>query len=624
MRGSKAALAATVAALMTIVSLGLFPAGASSHPAAVGAWLEWFAEDPAMGYPAPAPQDEASTAAIPTAVSLVVLPDGNVVYWNGLQDTENLSGPLAISAPPDQTSKSRHLDLSSYFSSGATTGIPTSAWSTPTPEDGGGGDLFCADQRLLADGTVLAVGGSSWVNEDEALTDSTALDGHGRTELYGLRSARRYDPDGNSTGGTWTQLPQMNHGRWYPAMVTLADGSLFVTGGVERLVYNSQLAPGDSPPGYLIPQNVRESEIINPYAPSPSWSAQGDSVSLPLFPRLHLLPNGNVLFTTTGQVWGPFGEDKDQLSWNQMKWFDPSTATWDDVNPTGTSAHLGTRNGVFSVMLPLEPDVNGNYTEATVLIGGGTLGTSPGSYYANSLTELITWTPSGVTRDLGPLMNNLRWFSSGVVSPTGEVVAVSGADLDEVHTPGSETAVRQAEMYDPATNTWIPLADGQRDRTYHNTAVLLKDGSILVGGHSPIVNGYGQDHSTTPGKANNFKDPTFEIFKPPYLYRGARPTITSVSATTLSRGGSFTIDTPDAGNATLRVVLSRLGSTTHVTDPDQRTVVVEHSAVDSDTVSVTVPSSGAVVPGGYYYVFLVKDNGQGPTPSVAEIVKVNV
>ena len=43
--------------------------------------------------------------------------------------------------------------------------------------------------------------------------------------------------------------------------------------------------------------------------------------------------------------------------------------------------------------------------------------------------------PSSVSRLTGPLPH-ARWYSSGVLLPTGEVFAVSGADRDEVATPG--------------------------------------------------------------------------------------------------------------------------------------------------------------------------------------------
>jgi hypothetical protein len=146
------------------------------------------------------------------------------------------------------------------------------------------------------------------------------------------------------------------------------------------------------------------------------------------------------------------------------------------------------------------------------------------------LSELITVKDGTSSSTQGPNLNIRRWYSSGVLLPDGSVVALSGGDKDEVIMPGTEAPVRQAELFDGTK--WMPLASGARDRTYHNSAVLLPDGTILVGGHSPINAGYGPKGDPANDDsglfANNLKDPSFEIIKPPYLFRGERPTITKV------------------------------------------------------------------------------------------------
>jgi galactose oxidase-like protein len=620
MRSRRGAVAACVA-LLLVGLLGLVPTGAQAN-SVVGAWLSPFSEGRTFDLAAPA--NEVESDQFPPAVSIAVLPDGNVVYWTGLDDTENLDGPLGASGgPPNQESRSRALNLSGYFSSGSTSAsaIPISSWSTPSPESGGGGDMFCADLRLLASGKVLVAGGTLWTNEDQATTDGTPAEGLGRTELWGRKDTRLYDPRTNS----WSQSGNMDQGRWYPAVITLGNGRLFVAGGVGRLIYNSSALPGSSPTpsGELAPINVRESEYYD--TTTGQWTVNtndASKLSLPLFPRLHLLPNGKVLFTTNGQVWGPFGEDvPDQLNWDSFKLFNPATNAWED----GGRGGLGARNGAVDVMLRLEPP----YDTAKVLMAGGTLGSSPGSWFSNNLTEIVSWSTTGPTataptRTMAGNLNNLRWYSSGVLLPSGEVVATSGGDVDEVIFPGIEHAVRQAEQFDPATGEWTALASGARDRTYHNTAVLLKDGTILVGGHSPITAGYGQDQSNVPTFASNMKDPSFEILKPPYLFRGSRPSITTISSSTVTRGGTVNVTTSDAANSTLEVVLSRLPTTTHTTDADARTVHVTHKDNGNGTITVAIPSNANVLPGGYYYLFLMKNNGQGLTPSVAEIIKVNV
>ena len=44
--------------------------------------------------------------------------------------------------------------------------------------------------------------------------------------------------------------------------------------------------------------------------------AVGRSARLPLFPRMHLLPNGHVFYNANGQSFNPFGQSYDEALWN--------------------------------------------------------------------------------------------------------------------------------------------------------------------------------------------------------------------------------------------------------------------------------------------------------------------
>ena len=59
-----------------------------------------------------------------------------------------------------------------------------------------------------------------------------------------------------------------------------------------------------------------------------------------------------------------------------------------------------------------------------------------------------------------------------------------------------------------------------------------------------------------------------EVFSPPYLFSGSRPTITA-AADTIGYGDTFRIDTPD-GSAVSQVTLVRLGAVTHSFNMSQR------------------------------------------------------
>src|SRR5205085_2368874 len=152
----------------------------------------------------------------------------------------------------------------------------------------------------------------------------------------------------------------------------------------------------------------------------------------------------------------------------------------------------------------------------------------------------------------------------------GQVLAFSGADVDEVISPGDEHPIRQDEMFTPdgkGGGTWSDVAVQHRRRTYHNNAVLLPTGQVLVGGHAPIPNGYGKtmNNPNVPGgpeSSNNYKDASFEIYNPPYLFAGIRPRIGNVDPRV--RWGEHLTIPVSPGGSIAKVVLVRNPAETHL------------------------------------------------------------
>jgi len=102
-----------------------------------------------------------------------------------------------------------------------------------------------------------------------------------------------------------------------------------------------------------------------------------------------------------------------------------------------------------------------------------------------------------------------------------------------------------------------------------------------------------------------------EFYSPPYLFKGARPAITSAPAT-LTYGQVFTVQTPDAARIA-SVSLIRYGAVTHSINMAQVYVPLTFSA-GSGSLTVTAPASGNLAPPGYYMLFIVDSNG---VPSIA-------
>ena len=82
------------------------------------------------------------------------------------------------------------------------------ATNTNTAAPRVGANIFCSGHAFLPDGQLLVAGG--------------------HVDIYmGLPNAYTYDPFNN----TWTRLPDMNYGRWYPTSTTLPNGDALVISG---------------------------------------------------------------------------------------------------------------------------------------------------------------------------------------------------------------------------------------------------------------------------------------------------------------------------------------------------------------------------------------------------------
>src|SRR5436190_691557 len=500
----------------------------------------------------------------PAAVSTVVLTNGKVLYWDGLEGMEDVdlgaAGEFGDKAVEDQT---RLLNL---FGT-------TPTWSTTFPSAGGPNTeqyppeylvpvpanapptlketfndpgvalnaLFCSDQLFLANGDVLVPGGTHYYSEPHMPGTK-----YGLVELEGLRNTRIYHP----TSNTWTQSGLMHYGRWYPSIVSPSSKSgryLGVPAAVSGL-----------------PRSAAQQRDVNTIVAA----ANSGSSAQDLINRL-------------------------------------------------TNDSVGFRGSAFSVMLPLAPP----YTKAQFLSAGGTQLPTPGTYLANAssvINTVDTAHSDAFSSEATGALNNPRWFSTGVVLPTGQVIAFNGANRDDVLGPGDSFPVKQAELFDPATKSWSRLASTHDDRTYHNTAVLLPDGRILIGGNAPISNSYAFTHNWPGGFSNNFRDPSFEIYSPPYLFWGQRPTISAVSPSIRS-GSTFTISTPDAASIA-KVVMMRNTALTHVIDADQRTVVLPILSRSTGSVTVAAPPNRNIAPAGPYLLFIDKASRKGLIPSVAKQV----
>ena len=184
------------------------------------------------------------------------------------------------------------------------------------------------------------------------------------------------------------------------------------------------------------------------------------------------------------------------------------------------------------------------YETGRILYAGGARTTNTAEVIdLNAVTPAWKWT--------APMAFSRRHLNLTTL-PTGEVLATGGVGGTVFNDPTK--AVYAAEMWNPGTGQWTTLSSNAVMRDYHGTALLMPDGRVLVAG--------GSESAGAPDQKNA------EFFSPPYLFRGARPTINSAPAT-LRYGQTFRILTADAGSIA-KVSLIRLATVTHAFDENGR------------------------------------------------------
>jgi hypothetical protein len=364
----------------------------------------------------------------------------------------------------------------------------------------------------------------------------------------GLASAAIFNPFTSS----WTLTGSMAKGRWYPTLTVLPNGEVLVLGGTD--------ANG---------ANVVRPEVWN----GSTWRAlTGADRTLPYYPRMFVAPNGRVLLA---------GEEQ------ATYYLDPGgTGGWSLIG----NRVAGSRSYGSAVM----------YAPGKVLYVGG------GDPPLRSAEVIDLNQPAPAWRAVTDQMAFARRQMNATLLADGKVLVTHGTSGAGFNNEAA--GVRDAELWDPATEEWTTMADEAVVRVYHSTALLLPDARVLS-----IGSGDGG------GTAQRYSG---QVFTPPYLFApdgslAPRPTITAAPAT-LSYGQQFTVQSPEAANVT-RGNLIRLSSATHAMNESQLIYPLTFSSAGANSLSATAPANANLATPGPYMLFLLNTNG---VPSLAKMVLI--
>ncbi len=481
-------------------------------------------------------------------IHAVMLPTGKVMWW---------AYPQGIEGP--NTAQAWLWDPRT----GATKRVDPPLWLDPADGQLKPANIWCSGNSFLADGRVLVTGGNLAYS-------------NGPLAAKGLNKVYTFNPFNE----TWTEQPEMAHGRWYPSQVLQPDGRTVIMSGLDESGSGAQT-----------------NKSVELFTPSAEMNGRGTLTPLAvrgpggapdggLYPHTFLMPSGRTL------VAGPYPSDSwlfDRIgNTNAFRWGDfPDLAQprWWGAAVLAPGGQRGSRRVSLIGGSPYAPPA----PEPTP----GPLATT------ETLDErTLRWSP-------GPSMNIGRSHHNTVLLPDGSMVTVGGGFGTRPPTAQFEfdPPQQQIEIYDPKTATWRLGPAQAEGRAYHSTAVLLPDGRVVSAGDE--VNG-------------GVESDTAEIYEPPYLFRkGKRPRIRRAPRKTTWKD-EFGIKT--SSKSVERAVLMAPSATTHNTDMNQRHV--ELKVLDRARgagIDVKAPPNPAVAPPGYYMLFLISKRGE---PSVARWVRL--
>jgi galactose oxidase-like protein len=417
--------------------------------------------------------------------------------------------------------------------------------------------------REIVVDTMLFCSGHAFMPDGRLL-----ISGGHKQDAKGIDVTNIFDP----TSETFVPgLPKMAFGRWYPTVTELTDGRMLTMAG------------RDSAGKVVTTPEIWEN---NQWVKLPG----AGTLEIPYYPRNFIDPKNSLVFMAGERIMSRWFDPDGSAAGGRGRWINGPSHIWQFNRDYGTAAM---------------------YEPGKILIAGG--GGDPGWGTPDAKSATPTATAEKIDLNAG----TPTWQSAGSMSaprrhlnstilPDGQVLITGGTSGGGFVNINEGLAEKAAEEWNPATNQWTTLAANSVMRVYHSVSILLPDATVLHGASGNAMAGA----VPVPDENNH------EIFSPPYLFKGARPTITGAPAS-VGYGQSFAVATPNAAQVTT-VRWTHIGTVTHAFDFGQRANKLSFTPTATG-VSVTAPSGPNLAPPGYYILFILNRNG---VPSTGKIIKV--
>ncbi|XP_052201611.1 aldehyde oxidase GLOX [Diospyros lotus] len=432
-------------------------------------------------------------------------------------------------------------------------------------------DVWCSSGSLFPDGRLIQTGGFN----------------------NGDRVVRIFKPCGDCD---WEEIPYgLTQRRWYATNHILPGGQQIIIGGRRQFNYEFYPKTASTSKYYnlrlLVQTNVRDSE---------------DN----LYPFVFLNVDGNLFI---------FANYKSIL-FDYVKGV--VVKTFPDMPDGQPRCYPSTGS---AVLLPLKIFGRAAPQPEVLVCGGAPKGSFlSAKKYGKFVGALKTCGRIRIT-DPEPkwvmeTMPLARVMGDMLLLPNTDVLIINGGSAGTAGWEYGRDPVFNPVIYmpdNPIGSRFDVLNPSTIPRMYHSTAILLRDGRVLVGGSNPHT-------------FYNFTGVLFptelrlEAFSPPYLDPKSdtlRPKIiTPASQAEFKYGQSVTVQftvtaTLDANSVTVTMIAPSFN--THSFSMNQRLLVLGEGNVVAKAKStyetrVTMPGSGNLAPAGYYLLFVVHQKIPSP------------
>ncbi|KAI3767052.1 hypothetical protein L2E82_17133 [Cichorium intybus] len=435
-------------------------------------------------------------------------------------------------------------------------------------------DVWCSSGALTPNGRLTQTGG--W--------------GDGSQVVRIYKSCAKCD---------WQEIQNgLNQPRWYATNQVLPDGRQIIIGGRQTFNYEFYPKMSATEDSYNLPFLVETNDPI---------------IENNLYPFVFLNPDGHLfIFANNRAILFDYSRNQVVRNYPTMPGGQPR-----NYPSTGSA-----------VLLPLQIKDGAVNTVEVLVCGGAPKGAFNNALINGKFDRALDTCGRIKISDQNPqwLMETMplaRVLGDMLLLPNGHVLNINGASAGSAGWELGRNPVLNPVVYrpeNPIGSRFQVQNPSSIPRLYHSTAVLLRDGRVLVGGSNPhdkyeFTNVLYPTELSLEAFAPSYLDPSASILRPNIISPRTKSNMHYGRQMTIR----FTIPGP-VNPSLVSVTMIAPSFNTHSFSMNQRLLVVDSGYTAKTvgrsyhTVEVTAPPSGNIAPSGNYLLFVV--HNEIPSPGI--------